>query len=205
MPNINFPSGPTGGDTYTFNGSNWSFNGVAWVLNGTTGPQGVAGPQGAVGSGSSNSTSIVSGLDPDVMSGMTSSGTYIIDGIVYDEYRINASVNVPGGTNVYINYIGTVTITGATFTPNLTRGIVIADDPGFFKVQSSLTSGSLVYDETLGFAAPVDLMTVNYDNITSSNDYDIFFISGNTNNFRCNVFIDYEFYVDKNDIISFSN
>ena len=173
---------------------------------GTTGPQGDIGPQGSAGSGSSNSTRILSGLDPDVISGMTSSGTYRINGIVYSEYRINANVNVPGGTNVYINYIGTVTITGATFTPHLTRGIVIADDPGgFFKVQSSLTSGSLVYDETLGFAAPVDLMTVNYDNTTSANDYDIFFISGNTNNFSCNVFVDYEFYVDKDDIISFSN
>ena len=137
---------------------------------------------------------------------MTSSGEYVIDGTPYDGYRINASVNIPGGTNVYVNYIGTVIITGATFTPYLTRGIVVADDPGgFFKVQSSLTTGALVYDATLGFAAPVDLMLVNYDNTTSATNYDIFFVAGNTNNFRCNVFVDYEFYVDKGDIISFSN
>ena len=173
---------------------------------GSTGPQGNTGPQGAAGSGSSNSTSIVSGLDPDVISGMTSSGEYVINGTPYDGYRINASVNIPGGTNVYVNYIGTVIITGATFTPYLTRGIVVADDPGgFFKVQSSLTTGALVYDATLGFAAPVDLMLVNYDNTTSATNYDIFFVAGNTNNFRCNVFVDYEFYVDKGDIISFSN
>jgi hypothetical protein len=35
MPNINFPSGPTAGTTYTFNGGQWTYNGVAWVLNGT--------------------------------------------------------------------------------------------------------------------------------------------------------------------------
>lgn len=49
MPNINFPSGPTGGDTYTFNGSQWTFNGVAWVLNGTIGPQGASGSIGGLG------------------------------------------------------------------------------------------------------------------------------------------------------------
>ena len=180
--------------------------GLGGGSTGPTGPQGVPGPQGTAGSGSSNSTRILSGSDPDVISGMTFSGTYRINGTLYNEYRINANISVPGGANVYINYIGTVTITGATFTPHLTRGIVVADDPGgFFKVQSSLTSGSLVYDETLGFAAPIDLMTVSYDNTTSASDYDIFFIAGNTNNFSCNVFVDYEFYVDRVDIISFSN
>jgi hypothetical protein len=49
MPNINFPSGPTTSQSYTFNGSTWIYNGKAWILNGTSGPQGNQGPQGDQG------------------------------------------------------------------------------------------------------------------------------------------------------------
>jgi hypothetical protein len=175
---------------------------------GSQGFQGDTGPQGPVGSGSSN-ISVVVGSDPYVISGMSSTtvGTYDLNGTLYDMYKINAKISVPGGSNVYVNYIGTVTtITGSTFIPNHTQGIVLADDPGGFnRVQSVLSSGALVYDETLTFAAPLDLMTVNYDNTTSSSDYDIFFIAGNTNNFSCDVFVDYSFYVDEGDTIVFSN
>ena len=107
---------------------------------------------------------------------------------------------------IYINYIGTVTIAGTTFKPHATQGIVDGQDPGGFnQVQSSLTTGALVYDEVLLFAAPIDLMTVNYDNTVTTTDYNIFFIAGNTNNFSCDVFVDYLFYVDENDTISFIN
>ena len=110
------------------------------------------------------------------------------------------------GSNFYINYIGTVTINGTTFQPHSTQGLVDSEDPtGFIQVQSSLTTGALVYDQTLGYVAPVDLMLVNYDNSSSPTDYDIYFIAGNTNNFSCKVFVDYLFYVDKNDTITFTN
>jgi hypothetical protein len=133
-------------------------------------------------------------------------GVYEINGTQYDVYRINATITGLTGANFYVNYIGTVTIAGTTFQPISTQGLVDSEDPtGFIQTQSSLTTGALVYDQTLGFVAPVDLMTVNYDNTSSSTDYDIFFIAGNTNDFSCKVFVDYLFYVDKNDTITFSN
>jgi hypothetical protein len=181
-------------------------------LQGPTGSPGSQGDTGSIGpqgpAGSSN-ISVIAGSDPDVISGMSSTpvGTYDLDGNIYDIYRINAKITVPGGINVYTNYIGTVTIGGSTFKPHATQGLVDSQDPGGFgQVQSSLTTGALVYDETLTFAAPVDLMTVNYDNTLSAvNDYHIFFIGGNTNHFSCSCFVDYLFYVENNDTISFTN
>ena len=53
MANINFPTGATTGDTYTYDGRTWKYNGYAWgfVGNiGSAGPQGVQGPIGLTGS-----------------------------------------------------------------------------------------------------------------------------------------------------------
>ena len=62
------------------------------------------------------------------------------------------------------------------------------------------------YDETLLFAAPVDLMTVNYDNTLGNPDeYYIFSIAANTNNFSCDLQVDYEFLVLETDVITFTN
>ena len=164
---------------------------------------------GGGGGGGSSAVSIVTtaGTDPYVSSGISTSkvGTYDMNGNIYDMYRLNGVVTIPGGNNIYVNYIGTVTITGGTFKPHATQGLVDAEDPTFVHVQSSLTTGALVYDETLSYAAPVDLITVNYDNTISSSDYDIFLIAGNTNNFNCAVFVDYLFLVDQNDVITFTN
>lgn len=207
-------TGPTGSTGETGPAGSTGPTGATGVTGSTgpTGDTGVTGPTGdpgATGATGGNVSIITSnGLDLDVSSGISSTkvGTYDLNGNIYDIYRINANVIVPGGTNVYINYIGTVTITGSTFKPHATQGLVDADDPtGFVQVQSSLTTGALVYDESLTYAAPVDLITVNYDNTSSVLDYDIFFIAGNTNNFRCQVFVDYLFFVDQNDTISFTN
>jgi hypothetical protein len=179
---------------------------------GLAGPQGVQGRQGTIGStGATGSyrenVEVVQGTDPNVQSGLSGFvGNYKIDSILYDVYRINAKVTIPGGGNVYVNYIGTVGITGSVFRPHSTKGLVDAGDPGGFEqVQSSLTTGALVYDETLLFAAPVDLMTFNYDNTTSPSLYNIFLISANTNNFSCEVFVDYFFYVEQGASVSFLN
>ena len=53
MP-INFPSNPSIGQVYTFNGRNWMWKGYSWLLVGDYGPtgaspQGPQGPQGAAG------------------------------------------------------------------------------------------------------------------------------------------------------------
>jgi collagen type II alpha len=192
--------------------------------SGTQGPQGFQGPgangaqgfqgfigasgaQGLEGPAGTDNVDITSGADPSVESGMSllPVGAYRITGTRYDTYRINARVDLAGGSNVYAKYIGTVQITGTAFIPHATSGLVDAQDPSFQRVQSSLTTAALVYDETLTFAAPVDLITVNYDNTTTSTDYDIFLIAGNTNNFSCTVFVDYLFLVDQGDTLTFTN
>jgi hypothetical protein len=200
-------TGPTGATGTGVTGATGATGTGVTGATGATGATGLGatGPTGA--SGNSN-VIITQGLDLSVVSGISSTkiGQYEDDGTIYDVYRLNAKVNVPGGNNTYVNYIGTVTITGTTFRPHATQGLVDANDPtGFVQVQSSLTTGALVYDQVLTYAAPVDLMTVNYDNTGSALDYDIFFIAGNTNNFRCDVFVDYLFLVDRGDIISFTN
>jgi hypothetical protein len=153
-----------------------------------------------------NIIAINSNSDPQVYSAILQLPKEIRYGSYYDVYNLKARVNIPGGTNVYINYIGTITNnTSSTFIPTATSGLIDAADPTFKRVQSSLTTGGLVYDETLLFAAPVDLITVNYDNSTTANVYDIFLIAGNTNNFSCVVWVDYEFMVPGGNNITFTN
>lgn len=48
MP-INFPTGATSGDAYSFNGRTWIYNGYSWVLQGLLGPTGPTGPAGSMG------------------------------------------------------------------------------------------------------------------------------------------------------------
>lgn len=59
MSNINFPTSPYPGQTYTFNGNTWTWNGYTWTSQGISGPtgptgatgsQGIQGPTGATGS-----------------------------------------------------------------------------------------------------------------------------------------------------------
>jgi hypothetical protein len=149
---------------------------------------------------------ISAGSDPAVNSGMFKTNRIVdIGGTFYRVYNIKANVTVPGANNTFVNYIGVVS--GSTnYTPSLTKSLVIAQDPTFNRVQTPLTTYALVYDETLLFAAPVDLMTVNYDNTLGNPDeYYIFSIAANTNNFSCDLQVDYEFLVLETDVITFTN
>jgi hypothetical protein len=149
---------------------------------------------------------ISAGSDPAVNSGMFKTNrTVDIGGILYRVYNIKGNVSIPGGGNNFVNYIGVVA--GSTnYTLSTTKSLVVAQDPTFFRVQTPLTTYSLVYDETLLFAAPVDLMTINYDNTLGNPDeYYIFTIAANTNNFSCDLQVDYEFLVLDTDVITFTN
>jgi hypothetical protein len=149
---------------------------------------------------------ISAGSDPAVNSGMFKTNrTVDIGGTLYRVYNIKGNVSIPGGGNNFVNYIGVVA--GSTnYTLSTTKSLVVAQDPTFFRVQTPLTTYSLVYDETLLFASPVDLMTINYDNTLGNPDeYYIFTIAANTNNFSCDLQVDYEFLVLDTDVITFTN
>ena len=154
-----------------------------------------------------NSIGLTPGSDPQVQSDIIKINKNIRYGSDYDVYTVKAVIDIPGGNNTYSNFIGRITNnTSTTFIPSATNGLVDANDPTFIQVQSSLTVGALVYDETLLFAAPISLITVNYDNtLTTSNEFYIFLIAANTNNFSCRVWVDYEFIVPAGDNITFSN
>jgi hypothetical protein len=128
-------------------------------------------------------------------------------GTTYRVYELAANVDIPGGTNSYVNFLGLVTNNNTNrYIPYSTKGLVQAADPTFIQVQSPLGVSALVYDETLLFAAPVDLMTVNYDNtLGAANEFYIFLITANTNNFACNVWVNYEFLIPETDTITFTN
>lgn len=54
---INFPSAPTLGQLYTFNGKVWQFDGSGWTFFGLAGPTGSTGPTGPLGTGPTGAAS----------------------------------------------------------------------------------------------------------------------------------------------------
>jgi hypothetical protein len=95
MP-INFPTGPTSGQQYTFGARTWSWNGSAWdaitTTYGPTGPTGatganstVAGPTGPTGSkGDSGYLVITSNTEPATP----------VDGLIW----VNTNANIDAFT-----------------------------------------------------------------------------------------------------------
>lgn len=97
MSNINFPTSPYPGQTYTFNGNTWTWNGYTWTsqgISGPTGPTGATGSQGVQGIQGPTGPSIILIRESDYVYPYQYSGT-AIDGTLTSD---------PGWTIKRINF-----------------------------------------------------------------------------------------------------
>jgi hypothetical protein len=177
-------------------------NSTQWVT-----PSGAAGPTGATGLGGVN-ISMASGIAPPSEAGMISTGRqYTDDSGTYDIYQFNAQTGLMSGSTFYVIYLGTIYDPNDTVTLRkiTSKSIVRAIDPVFQECQTALGPGSLILDTGAGAVAPVDLMTVNVDNTTLTDFYDIFLIAGNTNVFEAYADIEFEFIISTSTTPIFAN
>jgi hypothetical protein len=178
-----------------------TFTQVMYTQVGPTGPTGPAGLGGV-------NISIASGVAPPAEGGMTSTGrTYTDSSGTYDIYQFNAQTGLMSGTNVYVIYLGTIYDPNdtLTFRKITAKSIVRAIDPVFQECQTALGSGALVLDTVAGNVAPVAFMTINVDNTVSTDFYDIFLITANTNAFDAYVDVEFEFIIANTTTPIFTN
>jgi hypothetical protein len=182
------------------------FQGFTGPAGDPGGPQGFQGPDGPSGLGGVN-ISIASGIVSSE-AGMTGTGrTYTDDSGTYDIYQFNAQTGLMSGSTFYVVYLGTIydPLDTLTFRKITSKNIVRAIDPTFQECQTSLGPGALVLDTVTGGVAPVDLMTVNVDNTTLTDFYDIFLIAGNANAFDAYADIEFEFIISTTTTPIFAN
>ena len=123
---IDFPSNPSIGQVYTFNGRNWVWKGYSWLSvgdygptgPGSNGPTGNTGPTGTAGAnGSTGATGPGAGYTAQALVSVGGSATYVVSGttteqLVYSK-QINASVVVSGDIIRAYNRVGKTGTVGA--------------------------------------------------------------------------------------------
>lgn len=111
MPNINFPSDPTVGDSYSFNNVQYIFDGFVWIAQGNIGPAGSIGPTGPSGA---------TGNDGSI--GATGPGTSTkVFGITLD----GAGSDITTGVKADVSLPYNMTIDSWTLISSQTGSIVI--------------------------------------------------------------------------------
>jgi hypothetical protein len=138
------------------------------------------------------------GSIPPAEAGMTGTGRTYTDALgTYDIYQFSAQTGLMSGSTFYVVYLGTIYDPDSTLTFRkiTSKSIVRAIDPTFQECQTALGPGSLVLDTVAGGVAPVDLMTINVDDTTLPDFYDIFLIAGNTNIFEAYADVEFEFII----------
>ena len=149
MP-IDFPSNPSIGQVYTYNGRNWMWKGYSWLSvgdygptgpgsNGPTGPTGATGPAGT--NGSTGDTGPAAGYTAQALVSVGGSGAYVVSGttteqLVYSK-QINGGSVIQGDILRAYNRVGK-TGTNGSYTVRY-----------YFNTTSSLSGATLVATVTL--------------------------------------------------------
>jgi hypothetical protein len=137
------------------------------------------------------------GADTSVESGVTQiSETVNIGGDSFAVYKLRGTIQFDGSSNVYANYIGLVTVDlGQKFGVLANDSVLTCGDSGITgEVVSPLAVGGFVQNTLSGASENIAFALLNPDNtIGTSNEYYLFFLAGNANDFEATALLDITF------------
>jgi hypothetical protein len=137
------------------------------------------------------------GADAFVESGVTQiSETVLLGGGSNAVYKLRGKIIYDGTSNTYANYIGLITVDlGSTLTVLANDSILVCEDGGLTgEIVSPLAVGGFVQNTVSGSAENIPFALLNPDNtIANPNDYYLFFLAGNPNNFLATAYLDITF------------
>jgi hypothetical protein len=143
---------------------------------------------------------------PGALSGIQISDKHFdFDGVQTTSYRLKALTELPGGSNNYVVYLGTITNSGSgRVIPHQTTGIVNANVSSLGDISSSFANNASVQRDSTGDIDAGRLFIIQLDE-TSSGIFDVYMIATASFDFTCNISVDFEFLVVFGDEIRFQN
>lgn len=137
------------------------------------------------------------GADTFVESGVTQiSETVLLYGDSYAVYKLRGAITFDGSSNVYANYIGLITADlGKKIVVLANDSVLTCGDSGIAgEIVSPLAVGGFVQNTVTGASENLAFALLNPDNtIGTSNEYYLFFLAGNANDFEAKAFLDITF------------
>lgn len=131
--------------------------------------------------------------------------TSTIAGVTYDVYKLKGVAVMADPSNAYIRLLGSIVTSSPTLTILNNSTNVKAFDGVFQYTNTSISTGSLVQDDSSGLVQPVALMFVNTDNtITTPDEYFFYIIAADGAAFNCDVYVDLEIAVEKGSTVTYS-
>jgi hypothetical protein len=137
------------------------------------------------------------GADTSVKSGVTQiSETVNIGGDSFAVYKLRGTIQFDGSSNVYANYIGLITVDlGEKLVVLANDSILTCGDSGIAgEIVSPLAVGGFVQNTVTGASENITFALLNPDNtIGTLNEYYLFFLAGNPNDFEATALLDITF------------
>ena len=122
------------------------------------------------------------------------SGTAKILGVTGFPYNLKGYTDFNGSSNVYVKYLGVVTVDlGTTFQIINNSSVITATDTALTgEIISNLANGAWVTNDTTGVSEQIPFVVLNPDNtIGNPNEYYLYLLVGNPNNFTGTVAFDF--------------
>ena len=137
------------------------------------------------------------GADTFVESGVTQiSETVLFNDISNAVYKLRGRIVFDGSSNVYANYIGLITAdVGNKIVVLANDSVLTCGDSGITgNLVSPLAVGGFVQNTLTGASENIAFALLNLDNtIGTPNEYYLFFLAGNPNDFDATAFLDITF------------
>jgi hypothetical protein len=121
------------------------------------------------------------------------SGTTKLSGNTNFLYNLKGVTDFDGSSNIYVKYLGFVTVDlGTTVEISSNGSIITATDTGLAgEIVSTLANGAWVTNDATGVSEQTPFVVINPDNtIGNPNEYYLYLLIGNPNNFTGEVAFD---------------
>jgi hypothetical protein len=156
------------------------------------------------------SIEVESGLDPTVFSSLVKTNDRaVLSGNVRESWRLIASTPLEsfdpyvGSENVYAKYVGKIVVpVGTTINVVSQQGIFSSSDIDLGTLVTPFAPGGFVTNFNTGEYQSVQIAALQIDNSLVEEEYEIFILAADSNDFESTVIIDVTFFVTEGSVIT---